>query len=39
MIIAGVTPVILGIVFKYFLLVPLPCEGIVVMLMDTIRYR
>jgi hypothetical protein len=31
-------PLILGPIFKYFLLVPLPCEGAVVALMDTIRY-
>lgn len=38
LIIAIVTPFFICTVFKYFLLVPMPTEGLVVSLMDTIRY-
>ncbi len=38
LIVAVVTPFVIGPVFKYFLLVPLPFEGLVVELMDTLRY-
>jgi hypothetical protein len=37
--IALITPFVLGPVFKYFLLVPLPAEGLVVMLLDALWYR
>ncbi len=33
-----VTPLIIGPIFKYFLMVPLPKEGLVVAFMDMIRY-
>ena len=38
MVVALTVPLLLCLVFKYFLLVPLPKEGVVVELMDTIRY-
>ena len=38
LIIAVATPLIVGMIFKYFLLVPMPAEGLVVALMDTIWY-
>lgn len=39
LIVSLVTPMILGPVFKYFLLVPLPTEGMVVMLLDMLWYQ
>jgi hypothetical protein len=38
MAVALATPLVLCLIFKYFLLVPLPKEGVVVELMDAIRY-
>lgn len=38
LIIAVVAPVIVGVIFKYFLLVPMPCEGLIVELLDLIWY-
>ncbi len=38
LIIAFVAPFTIGIIFKYFLLVPMPFEGLVVSLLDTIWY-
>ena len=38
MIVAIATPFIVGILFKYFLLVPMPAEGIVVTVMDYLWY-
>ena len=38
LIVALVTPFAIGPVFKYFLLVPLPTEGLIVELMDRVRY-
>jgi hypothetical protein len=37
-IIALVAPLTIGIIFKYFLLVPMPCEGLIVQLLDNIWY-
>lgn len=36
--IALVAPLLLGSIFKFFLLVPLPREGLVVIALDTVRY-
>ena len=36
--VALVTPLLLGSIFKFFLLVPLPREGLVVIALDTFRY-
>ena len=38
MIVAIVTPFLVGMIFKYFLLVPLPAEGLIVALLDRIWY-
>ena len=38
MIVALVTPFLVGIIFKYFLLVPMPAEGLVVTFLDYIWY-
>ena len=38
MIVAIVTPFLVGMIFKYFLLVPMPAEGLVVTLLDYIWY-
>jgi hypothetical protein len=38
LLIAFVAPFTIGIIFKYFLLVPMPAEGLVVSLLDTIWY-
>jgi hypothetical protein len=38
LIIAFVAPLAIGILFKYFLLVPMPHEGLIVQLLDSIRY-
>ena len=38
LIVAVVAPVLVGIIFKYFLLVPMPAEGMVVALLDAIWY-
>jgi hypothetical protein len=38
LIIAFVAPLIIGIIFKYFLLVPMPHEGLIVQLLDSIWY-
>jgi hypothetical protein len=38
MIVAIVTPFLVGMIFKYFLLVPMPAEGLVVALLDYIWY-
>lgn len=38
LIIAFTAPTVIGIIFKYFLLVPMPFEGVVVQLLDTIWY-
>ena len=38
MVVAVTVPLLLCLIFKYFLLVPLPKEGMVVELMDNIRY-
>ncbi|MBU1566920.1 MAG: hypothetical protein KJ630_15010 [Proteobacteria bacterium] len=37
-IIAVVAPLLIGIIFKYFLLVPLPHEGLIIRLLDSIFY-
>lgn len=37
-IIAFVAPVTIGVIFKYFLLVPMPYEGLIVQLLDSIWY-
>jgi hypothetical protein len=36
--VAFLTPLLLGSIFKFFLLVPLPREGLVVVALDTVRY-
>lgn len=36
--VAVLTPFIIGPIFKYFLLVPLPCEGLIVEFMDMLWY-
>ena len=38
MIVATATPFLVGMIFKYFLLVPMPAEGLVVTLLDYIWY-
>ncbi len=38
LIVAFVTPFTIGIIFKYFLLVPMPHEGLVVFLLDAVWY-
>ncbi|SHO50870.1 hypothetical protein [Desulfopila aestuarii] len=38
LIIAVVAPFTVGIIFKYFLLVPMPSEGLVIQLLDTLWY-
>ncbi len=38
LILAVVAPFAIGSIFKYFLLVPMPTEGLVVALMDAVRY-
>ena len=38
MIIAVSAPLLVGMIFKYLLLVPMPYEGLVVLLMDAIWY-
>ena len=38
MILAVATPFLIGPAFKYLLLVPMPTEGLVVVLLDAIRY-
>ena len=38
LIVAVVAPLLVGIIFKYFLLVPMPAEGMVVALLDAIWY-
>lgn len=38
MILAVMAPFTIGSIFKYFLLVPMPTEGLVVALMDAVRY-
>jgi hypothetical protein len=38
LIIAVVAPLVVGLIFKYFLLVPMPAEGMVVELLDAIWY-
>jgi len=38
LIVAVVSPFVVGMIFKYFLLVPMPAEGMVVALLDTIWY-
>ena len=38
LIVAVVAPVLVGLIFKYFLLVPMPAEGMVVALVDAIWY-
>jgi hypothetical protein len=38
LIIAFVAPMTIGVIFKYFLLVPMPYEGLVVQLLDSIWY-
>lgn len=38
LIVAFVAPTLIGIIFKYFLLVPMPFEGLVVQLLDSIWY-
>ena len=38
MIVAFVSPFIVGMIFKYFLLVPMPAEGLVVTVMDYFWY-
>ena len=37
-IIAFVAPFTIGVIFKYFLLVPMPFEGLIVQLLDSIWY-
>jgi hypothetical protein len=38
LILAVVAPFTIGSIFKYFLLVPMPTEGLIVALMDAVRY-
>ena len=38
LLIAVVAPCVVGIIFKYFLLVPMPSEGLIVQVLDTIWY-
>ncbi len=38
LIIAFAAPLTIGIIFKYFLLVPMPCEGLIVQVLDSIWY-
>lgn len=38
LLVAFAAPVIIGIIFKYFLLVPMPFEGLVIQLLDAIWY-
>jgi hypothetical protein len=38
LIVAILAPLIIGSIFKYFLLVPMPAEGMVVALLDAIWY-
>jgi hypothetical protein len=38
MIIAIASPFIVGMIFKYFLLVPMPAEGLVVAMLDYLWY-
>jgi hypothetical protein len=38
LIVAVVAPLIVGLIFKYFLLVPMPSEGLAVALLDAIWY-
>ena len=38
LIVAFVALTLIGIIFKYFLLVPMPFEGLVVQLLDSIWY-
>ena len=38
LIVAFVAPLLVGSIFKYFLLVPMPAEGLVVALLDAIWY-
>jgi hypothetical protein len=38
LIVAVVSPFVVGVIFKYFLLVPMPAEGMVVALLDAIWY-
>jgi hypothetical protein len=38
MIVALVSPFFVGMIFKYFLLVPMPAEGLVVAVLDYIWY-
>lgn len=38
MIIAFAAPLVIGIIFKYFLLVPMPSEGLIVFLLDALWY-
>ncbi|MEJ2221629.1 MAG: hypothetical protein P8X80_12530 [Desulfobacterales bacterium] len=38
LIVAVVSPFVVGVIFKYFLLVPMPAEGMVVTLLDAIWY-
>jgi hypothetical protein len=38
LILSVTTPFLIGPIFKYLLLVPMPKEGLVVVLMDAIRY-
>jgi hypothetical protein len=38
LIVSLVAPFTIGLIFKYFLLVPMPTEGLIVTLMDAVRY-
>jgi hypothetical protein len=38
MIIAFSAPLVIGIIFKYFLLVPMPSEGLIVFILDALWY-
>ncbi|MBW2438260.1 MAG: hypothetical protein JRF29_13330 [Deltaproteobacteria bacterium] len=38
LVVAVVSPFVVGVIFKYFLLVPMPAEGLVVALLDAIWY-
>jgi hypothetical protein len=38
LIVGVVTPLVIGSIFKYFLMVPMPKEGLVVTFLDMIRY-
>jgi hypothetical protein len=38
LILAVATPFVIGPIFKYLLLVPMPTEGLVVAAMDAVRY-